>query len=163
MPKKNILISAALTAFVLVMLTGVASAYKQVTSSFVAEVTAPPPVTVEAVMPSATVPVILTHQEAALVAADYLGQTDLFSVEIAAWEGADAFEVVFSTGDIVYVSMDGQILAVEAPQTVVITETNNTGNNNNNNNSNNNNNAGNNNSNQEHDSGDDHDDDHDDD
>ena len=134
MPKKNLMISAALTAFVLVMLTGVGSAYNQITSSFVAEETAPPSTaTVEPVVeiiPSATVPVILTHQEAALVAANHLDQTDLFSVEIATWEGAEAFEVVFSTGDIVYVSMDGQILATEAPQTVIITETNNNGNNN---------------------------------
>ena len=35
MPKKNLLISAALTAFVLVMLTGVASAYKEITANFV--------------------------------------------------------------------------------------------------------------------------------
>ena len=140
MPKKNLLISAALTAFVLVMLTGVASAYKEITSNFVlaqSEPTVAPTIapTIEAVavvvVPTATVTVILTHQEAALVAANYMEQTDLYSVEIAPWEDIEeAYKVVFSTGDIVYVSMDGQILGTEEPPTIVITKSNNGGNNN---------------------------------
>ncbi len=135
MPKKNLLISAALTAFVLVTLTGVVSAYKQVTSNFnlvQASPTAAPTIEpVAVILPTATVPVILTHQEAALVAANHLEQTDLYSVEIALWEDIEeAFKVVFSTGDIVYVSMGGQILGTEEPPIVVITETkNNNGNN----------------------------------
>ena len=158
MPKKNLLISAALTAFVLVMLTGVASAYKQVTANFVAAqatpTTAPttvPTVEVAVVLPTEVIPIILTHQEAALVAANYLEQTDLFSVEIAIWEetATEAYKVVFSTGDIVYISMDGQILGVEEPPTIVITQSNNNGGNNN---------AA---AQNDHDDDDDHDDDHD--
>jgi hypothetical protein len=124
MPKKNLLISAALTAFVLVILTGVVSAYKQFTVGKVAEI--PSPVVEEVVMAVPTevvepAPVVLTHQEAAMVAANYLGQTDIYSVENTIWNVQDAFKVVFSSGDIVYVSMDGQILGTEAPETVVIT------------------------------------------
>lgn len=121
MSKKNLFISAALTAFVLVVLVNVASAYKQISSSSVeikptlSTVTS----TVE-VLPTETPSVFLTHQEAALVAANFLGDTDLFSVENASWEEKDAYKVVFSSGYIVYVSLDGQILSSEAPQPVFV-------------------------------------------
>lgn len=124
MSKKNLFVSAALTAFVLVILVNVASAYKQISSSSSADVQPALPTvtsTVE-VLPTetATPVVVLTHQEAALVAANFLGDTDLFSVENAPWEEKDAYKVVFSSGYIVYVSLDGQILSSEAPQPVFV-------------------------------------------
>ena len=54
------------------------------------------------------------------MAANFLGDTDLFSVENAPWEEKDAYKVVFSSGYIVYVSLDGQILSSEAPQPVFV-------------------------------------------
>lgn len=121
MSKKNLFISAALTAFVLVILVNVASAYKQISSSANDVPPALPTATSTAqVLPTETPVVILTHQEAALVAANFLGDTDLFSVETALWEEKDAYKVVFSSGYIVYVSLDGQILSSEAPQPVFV-------------------------------------------
>ncbi len=121
MSKKNLFISAALTAFVLVVLVNVASAYKQISSSSVDVPAALPTVTSTVqVLPTETPVVVLTHQEAALVAANFLGDTDLFSVENAPWEEKDAYKVVFSSGYIVYVSLDGQILSSEAPQPVFV-------------------------------------------
>lgn len=121
MSKKNLFISAALTAFVLVVLVNVASAYKQISSSVVDVPSALPTATSTVqVLPTETPVVILTHQEAALVAANFLGDTDLFSVENAPWEEKDAYKVVFSSGYIVYVSLDGQILSSEAPQPIFV-------------------------------------------
>ena len=133
MPKKNLLISAALTAFILVIATGITSAYQSVTASIEAVKTqATGEARVEVVQqmePTAFIPateeikVALTHQEAALVAANFLEQTDLYSVENVIYEGIDAYKVVFSTGDTVYIGMYGDILGTEAPATVVITDT----------------------------------------
>jgi hypothetical protein len=134
MPKKNLLISAALTTFILVIATGVASAYKQastVVASFQPTAQAVAPVAMIAASPTEVASTVrLTHQEAALVATNYLGQTDLYSVENAIWNGVEAYKVVFSSGDIVYVSMFGEVLGTEAPQTVFIN--NNSGGNSNN-------------------------------
>ena len=121
MSKKNLFISAALTAFVLVILVNVASAYKQISSSSAdVQPVLPTATSTVEVLPSETQVVVLTHQEAALVAANFLGDTDLFSVENAPWEEKDAYKVVFSSGYIVYVSLDGQILSSEAPQPVFV-------------------------------------------
>lgn len=139
MPKKNLLISAALTAFILVIATGIASAYQSVSAtleSIKTEATAAARTEEEGLqqeeqlvfnpVPTEEIQVSLTHQEAALVAANFLEQTDLYSVENVVWEETDAYKVVFSTGDIVYVSMNGDILATESPETVIVTETTNT-------------------------------------
>ena len=65
-------------------------------------------------------PIALTPQEAALVAANFMGRTDLYSVEVAVWNGMNVYKVTFSSGDVVYVSMDGQVLGNEPPQTVFV-------------------------------------------
>ena len=134
MPKKNLLISAALAAFILVIGTGIASAYQSVNASIEAakiSATADAARVVETQPLAEAVPAdlgaqpaqaTLTHQEAALVAANYLDQTDLYSVENVVWEGMDAYEVVFSSGDSVFVSMTGEVLGTKAPETVVIVE-----------------------------------------
>lgn len=122
MSKKSLFVSAALTAFVLAILVNVVSAYNQKinTPPEVVQPDVPTPVITVEVLPTETKPVFLTHQEAALVAANFLGDTDLFSVENAPWEDKDAFKVVFSSGYIVYVSLDGQVLTSEAPQPVIV-------------------------------------------
>jgi hypothetical protein len=125
MPKKNLLVSAALTAFVLVVATGVVSAYKQAGAviASVQPASVVQPVEMPAASPSEVpAPVTLTHQEAALVAANFLGRTDLYSVENAIWNGVSVYKVTFSSGDIVYVSLDGQVLGTETPQTVLIAD-----------------------------------------
>ena len=122
MPKKNLLISAALTAFILVVVTGIASAYQRVNSSLdIVKAETAEAARMDNGLPAAN-QTIVTHQEAALVAANYLGQTDLYSVENIVWEGMDAYQVVFSSGDTVYVSMTGDILSTEVPEPVVVIE-----------------------------------------
>ena len=61
----------------------------------------------------------VTPEEAAALASKILGRTDLYSVESAQFENADAYLVTFSSGDIVYVSLQGQILSIsKLPVTV---------------------------------------------
>jgi len=122
MPKKNLLISAALTAFILVIVTGIASAYQRVNSSLdIVKAETAEAARVDNVLPAANQTTV-THQEAALIAANFLGQTDLYSVENVVWEGMDAYKVVFSSGDTVYLSMTGDVLSTEAPEPVVVIE-----------------------------------------
>jgi hypothetical protein len=52
----------------------------------------------------------ITPEQAAAIAADYLNQTSVYSVSLVALGGGNVYEVVMSTGDIVYVSLDGQIV-----------------------------------------------------
>lgn len=122
MSKKTLFISATLTAFVMVILVNVVSAYnlKSGEPTMVVQPTIPAPTEVVEVITTSTKPVLLTHQEAALVAANFLGDTDLFSVENAPWEDEEAFKVVFSSGYVVFVSLDGQILNSEAPLPVIV-------------------------------------------
>lgn len=116
MSKKNLLISAALTTFVLVVLANVSAVYAQIRDA----VTLQPSTLVAEALPMQNQATQVTHQEAANIAANFLGQNDLYSVENAVWNEADAYKVVFSSGTIVYVGMDGQILGSEAPQPVFI-------------------------------------------
>ena len=54
----------------------------------------------------------ITPEQAAALASQVLGRTDLFSVETADFNGAQSYLVTFSSGDLVYVSPEGQILSI---------------------------------------------------
>jgi hypothetical protein len=109
LPRKTILISAVLTAFVLSMLGGVAMALKQPAAAPVAE---------------ATTVTTLSAQEAAAVAATVLNQQDIYSVESTSVNGVGAYEVVFSSGQVAVVGLDGQILSITQIQPVVVAQNN---------------------------------------
>lgn len=116
--RRNIpLISAALTTFSLVMLASVVYAYQAMA--------APPPLpSAEANQPGIGAPVEasappepaarpnVSPQDAAALAAKFLNRTDAFSVEVAVFNGAQSYKVTFSSGDIAYVAMDGQVLGI---------------------------------------------------
>lgn len=116
MSKKNLLISAALTTFVLVVLANVSAVYAQIRNTAAIQ---PTPAATETI-PAPNLTVQVTPQEAATIASNFLGKTDLYSVETAAWNGVDAYKVVFSSGTIVYISMDGLVIGTEAPQPVFV-------------------------------------------
>jgi hypothetical protein len=61
---------------------------------------------------AAVVPTQIAPEAAASIASKVLGRTDLYSVEVTKFEGADAYLVTFSSGDIVYLSLDGQVLSI---------------------------------------------------
>ncbi len=110
LPRKTILIATVLTAFVLSMLGGVAMALKQPAVPPVAAATA--------------APTLLSAQEAAAVAASVLNQQNIYSVESTPFNGADAYKVVFSSGQVAFVGLDGQILSITQTQPVVVAQSN---------------------------------------
>ncbi len=52
----------------------------------------------------------VSPETAAQIAGQFLKQTKIYSVEFAAYNGATVYKVTFSSGDIVVVSLDGQII-----------------------------------------------------
>jgi hypothetical protein len=150
MRKSVTFISAFLTAFVLAMLAGVAYAYNQgfTASSLFSQSTAK-------ISPSATANLLATAsvsseptqaptqsqapqvgpRDAAAMAAKFLNQFDLYSVELATYNGAQVYKVTFVSGNVAYVSMSGQVSGVvlvtpTAPPPVVIVNSNSGGSNN---------------------------------
>jgi hypothetical protein len=52
----------------------------------------------------------VTPEAAATLASEFLGREDAFSVQLTDYKGAPAYMVTFSSGDVVYVALDGQVL-----------------------------------------------------
>ncbi len=135
MRKNTMLVSAAITAFVLAMLAGVVSAYNGISSS---KLLSQPSQNVQPIaMSIAVTPTqigVVTAQDAATIASSYLKRTDLYSVELADTKsvqtdlnGVQAYKVTFSSGDIVYVGLDGQVLKATPPPAPVVIYANNGG------------------------------------
>jgi hypothetical protein len=126
--KNTLFLSAALTAFVLVMLVsvvtvvrglsdpGVAAAEADPTSSPAVAVQTEAPVQVvnlAATQPESTdAPLTVSPEEAANIAAKVLNRQDLFSVETIPSDGKNVYQVAFSNGDLVTVSLEGQVLGI---------------------------------------------------
>lgn len=128
MRKSTLFISAVLTTFVMAMLAGVASAYQGILSTNQAQASQPQaqavPQTksVADTVPAEVQPVDFTPEQAAALAAQVLGHDDLYSVEVNDLNGETVYMVTFTSGDLVYVSLDGQIRSVGKVQvqTVVV-------------------------------------------
>ena len=126
MRKSTLFISAVLTTFVMAMLAGVASAYQNAleknTEQTATQVQSQPQVKAISHAIPADSQFTVTPEEAAGLAAQVLGREDLFSVEVTDLEGETVFMVTFSSGDLVYVSLDGQIRSIGKVQvnTVVV-------------------------------------------
>jgi hypothetical protein len=58
-------------------------------------------------------PAGISPQQAAQVAGSYIHRSDTYSVENVSTNGVTAYKVTFSSGDVVYVSMTGQVLSVQ--------------------------------------------------
>lgn len=119
MRKSTVFISALLTTFALVMLYQLASAYND--DQKVAEITVEPTATLAptATEPPAPTEVVLSPEEAARLAAEVVGNTNLLSAESSNFNGADAYLITFTNNDVVYVGLDGQVLAVQVAPVVV--------------------------------------------
>ena len=130
MRKSTLFISAVLTTFVMAMLAGVASAYQKMADTDLFAATAPEsqPLakaianSIPAPAPTEVQPVNWTPEQASALAAQVLGHDDLYSVEVTDLNGETVYLVTFSSGDLVYVSMDGQIRSIGkvAVETVVV-------------------------------------------
>ena len=124
MRKSTLFISAALTTFMLAVMFGVASAYQkivQAAGSTEAVVQQSQPADVIAATATNIAGGTFTAEQAASLASNVIGRTDLYTAEIAPLNGVDTYLVTFSSGDIVYVSMNGQILSIsKLPVTVIL-------------------------------------------
>ena len=138
MRKSTLFISAVLTTFVLAMLAGVASAYQnfvqpdpteQANQSVQAEPVAedvqsqPQVQTVAQGQPAPKdVSADLTPKEAIDKAVEVMGQDDLYSIEMTELNGESVYLVTFTSGDLIYIGLDGQVRSVDHidVQTVVV-------------------------------------------
>jgi hypothetical protein len=114
--KPLVLISMALTVFSLILIAGVIVVVRQVNAA--AE---PATAAQEQVQNSAapdTAVATISPQQAAELAAVYMGRSDLYTVESATLNSQPTFLVTFSTGDQVYVSLDGQVLGIVPAQQI---------------------------------------------
>lgn len=127
MRKSTLFISAVLTTFVMAMLAGVASAYQNTADKAAQQAatqvqTQPQAKEISHTIPADAQTFTLTPEEAAGLAAQVIGRDDLYSVEVTDLDGQSVFMVTFTSGDLVYVSLDGQILSIgKVPvETVVV-------------------------------------------
>jgi hypothetical protein len=110
MKKSSLFISFILTTFVLAVLAGVVSASRYFTGTAQGADAQSAP----AILETNTVPTDLMPEQLAQIAARFLGRNDLYSVEIAPFNGLSAYKVTFSSGDQVYIDPQGQVLSVLA-------------------------------------------------
>ena len=132
MRKSTLFISVVLTTFMLAVLFGLASAYRNIvgsTQTVAAVQPQPQPTQAVAMVSAPLAPIVpptqvvnIAPEAAAAIAGKVLGRTDLYSVEVAQFEGADAYLVTFSSRDIVYVSLTGQILSISKLPVTIITQ-----------------------------------------
>lgn len=124
MRKSTLFISTALTIFVLAVMFKVVSAYQQIEKSKDVAVTqaATEPVMqpVSAVESVAAAPTVISPDQASVIAAAFMGDNAVYSVEIVEYEGAPAFLVTFSSGKLVYLSPTGEIIAISEVKPVIV-------------------------------------------
>ena len=77
------------------------------------------------IVPTAAVPpiaqiLVISPEQATTLAMDFMGDTSVYSVESVSYEGALAYLVTFSSGDLVYVSPTGEILANAKLEPVIV-------------------------------------------
>jgi hypothetical protein len=122
MRKSTIFISAVLTTFALVMLYAVVAAYRnmdvQRASALAVDTATAEPTEEIVVEPTATLRII-TPEQAAQIAAQVVGNTNLLSAESSSINGLQAYLITFTNKDVVYVGLDGQVLAVQIAPVVV--------------------------------------------
>ena len=127
MRKSTIFISIILTTFALVMLYSVVSAYRNISTDTEASALAVDTPTEEPTSeptsepteePTATATTV-TPEEAAQLAAQVVGNSNLLSAESSVMNNLPAYKITFTNNDVVYVGLTGQILAVQVAPVVV--------------------------------------------
>jgi hypothetical protein len=128
MKKNTLFLSAAITTFALVLLGGVIKVVAGrigKPAQAAAPSSSPTVQQIEPtlVLPTATpIPVdagVITPSDAAFIAGSALGDTKIYAVDTVTRYGMDAYKVTFSSGNIVYVSPQGRILAISSLNTTI--------------------------------------------
>lgn len=124
--KVILFLSTTLTAFVLATLYGVVTtidtnpAPVQAAAVQATDATTDVP-TQEFVLPVVTEPAPLTPDKAAWIASEAIHRQDVYSVEYKTNDqGVEGFEVVFSSNDIVFISMNEMVYSISALPTQVV-------------------------------------------
>jgi uncharacterized membrane protein YgcG len=124
MIKSATFISIAVTTFVLILLAGVVFAYQgSITSVSLPTAQASSDmqaVALPVIAPSPTNIPAISPQDAASIAVKFSNRTDLYSVELADFNGFQTYKVVFSSGDAIYVAMDGKVVGVVSSSQPVV-------------------------------------------
>jgi uncharacterized protein YpmB len=124
MRKSTLFISTTLTIFMLAVMFGVVSAYQQnVKNNEAAASPTAESVTQQAAVtaqPVSTLPAVVSPEQATTIAAQFMGDTNVYSVEVVDYKGVPAFLVTFSSGKLVYIGSTGEILALSQVQPVVV-------------------------------------------
>jgi hypothetical protein len=122
MAKLVIVLSAAVTAFILALTAGAVYAFRTMSTGSVSSQPQPAsqnaPLVQLAADPTQAVPTAVPNvspQDAASIASKAINRTDVYSVALADVKGTQAYMVTFSSGDVVYVAMQGQVLATLPP------------------------------------------------
>src|SRR5512138_605238 len=108
------LIAAGITAFVLVISVSVVYAYRAMALSRVHEpgvAAVKAPTSRQAGIDSETAAPTLSARDVAVIASTLLQRDDAYSIELADWNGQEAYKVTFSSGDVAYMTLDGNLLA----------------------------------------------------
>jgi uncharacterized membrane protein YgcG len=128
MNKSVTLISVTVTTVVLLTLSGVVFAYKGlVTPKTPSLQSASPQSQVLAFPVAASVPADnpdITPQDAASIAIKFSNRTDLYSEELADFNGSQVYKLTFASGDSIYVDLKGQVVGATPPsQSAVVSPT----------------------------------------
>jgi hypothetical protein len=126
MKKSTLFISATLTTFMLAVVFGVASAYQKVVQAAGAT-----DVAMQAQSTDASIPTVtstkdggMTIEQAANLASKVIGNSTVYSAEVTQLNGINSYLVTFSSGDLVYVSLDGKIMSIsKLPVNYIVNQT----------------------------------------
>ena len=111
------LVSVAITAFSSVMVASALYGYRVSARARSEQTLASQPevrqASTEMIAAAAELTTSVMPKQAAALAAEFLGRTDLYSVQLVEYSGVQAYKVTFSSGDVVYISLSGQVLGSE--------------------------------------------------
>ena len=122
MRKSTIFISAVLSTFALAMLYGVVLAYRNISNTNEVSALAVDTATSAPTGEPVATPVVLTPEEAAQLAVQVTGNSNLLSAESSNVNGVNAYKIIFTNNDVVYVGLDGQILSVQIAPVVNVVQ-----------------------------------------
>jgi hypothetical protein len=122
MIKSVTLISIAVTTVVLLTLAGVVYAYKGLVAPKNTQVQSVSPQTMAfPIVASAPTDIAeISPQDAAAIGIKFSNRTDLYSVELADFNGSQTYKLTFSSGDVIFVALNGQVVGSTPPTQPVI-------------------------------------------
>ncbi len=115
MKGKSLFLSAALSAFILMLIGGVVRAsangfFLKTDATTPAAATVAAPTSTDTLGPTATTGLSPAAQKAVDIATAFIRRTDVYSVDTVTVNGMDAYKITFSSGDLVYVTPAGKVI-----------------------------------------------------